>query len=271
MTLLVLTLLALQAAASSLPAHAPLSARQEPAAGGGDNKNMSVVECVIKHEKNILQGSFLPRLTMAVGTPPQEFSALLDTGSGDLLVGKAGSTFCSVEGANCTAIADGGRGSFSTNASAAELETIGPLKAPYFNGELNLGEFKRADAVVGGVTVAGLQFGLVDELNQTRPGTPSAPLTPLLGVGPIIGETEFTTTYNNLPARMRELGTIKSNIFGVYLNDWRESAANYKSNFDENPLTESRWLGRITCLWRSRCGQVYRRAPGSASCPQTGE
>lgn len=35
-----------------------------------------------------------------------------------------------------------------------------------------------------------------------------------------------TPSYPKLPARMREVGVIKSNVYGVYLNDFRESWIN---------------------------------------------
>ncbi|KAJ3499579.1 hypothetical protein NLG97_g199 [Lecanicillium saksenae] len=221
MAILTLTLFALQAVAASLPEpNRLLHGRQDPspAAAKCDNKK-AVVEAVVKHERNNRQGSFLPRITMSIGNPAQEFTALLDTGSGELLVGKTGSKFCTVLGANCTSVANGGRGSINANASAA-LETVGPLSAHYFNGELNLGEFKKADLNIGSASVKALQFGLVDELREDFPGV-HAPLAPLFGVGPVLGETPDTPTYPNLPARMVETGDTKSNIFGVYLNDFR--------------------------------------------------
>lgn len=187
---------------------------------GGSTKK-AVIECPIKHQKNILLGSFLPIVTMALGSPPQEFSTLLDTGSGDLIVGRKNSPFCGLRGANCSTPAQGGRGSFDLGTSI-NISTIGPLDAFFFNGERDQGTFRRADAIAGGVTVPGLQFGLAENSTNSRTNGDVVPLLPLLGIGPVLGETPSTPTYANLPARMREAGSIKSNIYGVYLNDFRK-------------------------------------------------
>lgn len=185
------------------------------------NSTKAVIECVIKHQQNIHLGSFLPVMTIALGSPPQEFSAILDTGSGDFIVGRTNSPFCGTKGANCSSPAQGGRGSFNLERSA-NISTVGRLDAFFFNGERDQGTFRRADALAGGVLVPGLQFGLIENSTNSRTNGDGAPLLPLLGVGPVLGETPSTPTYPNLPARMREVGSIKSNIYGVYLNDFRE-------------------------------------------------
>ncbi|KAH7401265.1 hypothetical protein BKA66DRAFT_450091 [Pyrenochaeta sp. MPI-SDFR-AT-0127] len=54
-------------------------------------------------------------------------------------------------------------------------------------------------------------------------------LFPVFGVGPIQGEStndgsgQGEATYANIPATMKSAGLIKSNIFGVYMNDFRKS------------------------------------------------
>lgn len=115
---------------------------------------------------------------------------------------------------------------------------------PFFNGERDQGEFRQADATIGSVQVPDLQFGLANNGTTRRPDI--APLVPLLGIGLVLGETNSTPTYPNLPERMREAGVIKSNIYGVYLNDFRGSdgsivfggvdAAKFTGELKEAPL-----------------------------------
>ncbi|KAJ3498563.1 hypothetical protein NLG97_g1031 [Lecanicillium saksenae] len=201
------------------------------------------VEVTIKHDMAL--GPFVPQVVMAMGSPPQEILATLDTGSGDLLIGKSNSSFCETAiTANCSAPSAGGRGSFDPSKSD-DVETVSSQHAIFFNGEVDDGEYKKAAASIGGATLPKFQFGLVDR-STTREGTEKRrTLLPLLGVSPILGE-QVLPLYSNLPAHMVDLGVIKSNVFGLYMNDFRApegfvvfggvDAAKFTGDLKEAPL-----------------------------------
>ncbi|KAI1647040.1 acid protease [Daldinia loculata] len=164
---------------------------------------------VITNEK--LRGGYFASCT--VGTPPQNLTLQLDTGSSDIWVPSSSSSVCqeTTDNQGCTL------GSFDESASTS-FSVVGQseFSISYVDGSHSKGDYIAETFGIGDVTLTNLTMGL--GVNTDIPYG-------LVGVGyvaseAIVGSTRSTSsTYDNLPVKMQKEGLIATNAYSLWLND----------------------------------------------------
>ncbi|KAG8833197.1 hypothetical protein FRC17_011145 [Serendipita sp. 399] len=102
---------------------------------------------------------------MELGTPPQSFDVLLDTGSSDTWVVAAG---CTCTGLNCSGCSSGKEWDSSSSSTWSQRGKV--LTIQYGSG-LVTGRTGKDVVTIGGFTIADQVIGLVDQAARTLPGT----------------------------------------------------------------------------------------------------
>lgn len=163
--------------------------------------NLALVE-------NAQQNSYIIKLS--VGTPPQPFELVLDTGSSDLWVPSVDDTVCQGGNDPCTF------GTYdSTQSQTYQLVDPGQFFIQYGDGSANVGDYISDVVTIGGATVNNVTLGLA--LNSSSP-IPSETAQGLLGVG----FTKLSSAQGLYPTLIDDLfssGAIERRAFSLYLND----------------------------------------------------
>ncbi|KAL8791463.1 MAG: hypothetical protein Q9213_000080 [Squamulea squamosa] len=148
---------------------------------------------------------------ISLGTPPQEFIVIVDTGSSDLWVNTLDSDLCSYQGADLC----GDAGTYNPNASDTYAYRSSDFFVRYADGTTAGGDYVTDTVRVGENTqqeVTGLQFGIA--YNSTFP-------VGLLGIGYTanVAQADDGGTYPNLPQLLVDQGVIQSNAYSLWLDD----------------------------------------------------
>ncbi|KAI0845721.1 acid protease [Daldinia vernicosa] len=164
---------------------------------------------VITNEK--LRGGYFA--SCAVGTPPQNLTLQLDTGSSDIWVPSSSSSVCqeTTDNAGCSL------GSFDESDSTS-FSVVGQnqFSISYVDGSHSKGDYIAETFAIGDATLTNMTMGL--GVNTDIPYG-------LVGVGyvaseAIVGSTRSTSsTYDNLPVKMQKQGLIATNAYSLWLND----------------------------------------------------
>ncbi|KAL8893691.1 MAG: hypothetical protein Q9192_005019 [Flavoplaca navasiana] len=156
------------------------------------------------------QGSFYTA-QISLGTEPQEFIVIVDTGSSDLWVNTIQSPICQYEDAG---LCEQG-GAYDANASTTYTYLNSDFNISYADGTSAQGDYA-ADTVRVGQTiqqeVTGLQFGIAYDS-----GFPVG----ILGIGYVANVAqagEGRPTYPNLPQLLVDQGITQSNAFSLWLD-----------------------------------------------------
>lgn len=157
-----------------------------------------------------LRTSSLTPTTVTVGTPPQQQVVLLDTGSSDLYFDSSSASTCQGTGPySCRG------GTFDHDASSTYNVVA---QSPAFNttfgdGSTAIGPFAEDTIGIGDVSIAGVQFGVADEVTST-----TGYAVGLMGLGYSINEAS-RRQYPNIPEALASSGEIASRLYSVWLND----------------------------------------------------
>ncbi|KAL8756842.1 MAG: hypothetical protein Q9199_002652 [Rusavskia elegans] len=149
---------------------------------------------------------------ISLGTGPQEFIVIVDTGSSDLWVNTLQSPICSYQDAGLC----GPGGTYDANASTTYTYLNSDFNISYADGSSAQGDYATETVRVGQTTqqeLTGLQFGIAYE---------SSFPAGILGIGYIANVAQTSTgsgTYHNLPQLLVDQGVIQSNAYSLWLDD----------------------------------------------------
>ncbi|KIW71031.1 hypothetical protein PV04_03249 [Phialophora macrospora] len=145
---------------------------------------------------------------ITLGTPAQPLRLHIDTGSSDLWVNTASSSFCQSSQNPC----DGG--TYSSSQSSTYRLVNDQFNISYVDGSGAAGDYVSDTLEFGGVTLNNFQFG-IGEVSSSQQG--------VLGIGYMSNEVQVQRAnmdpYPNLPQALLNAGHIASNAYSLWLND----------------------------------------------------
>lgn len=156
-------------------------------------------------------------LDVSLGTPPQNFTLLIDTGSSDLWVIAENNTYCSNsatviannEGINCTI-----SGTFDSSASSTYSFNNTGFYIIYGDGTVAEGDWATDTLEIGNASITNMSFGLASTTNSS---------IGILGIGYTSNEASLGLddpyTYENLPVKLVNEGIINTPAYSLWLND----------------------------------------------------
>ncbi|KAH8770849.1 aspartic peptidase domain-containing protein [Diaporthe sp. PMI_573] len=169
--------------------------------------------------------------TCSMGTPPQNLTLQLDTGSSDIWVPWNLATVCEEK---CTL------GNFDPNASTTFTDAgKGTFDISYVDGSFANGDYFMDTFQIAGATVSNVTMGL--GLNTTI-------AYGLVGVGYTLNEAivdtenSLSAAYPNLPVVMVNEGLIGTNAYSLWLNDLDSS----KGNILFGGIDTEKYIGNLT-------------------------
>lgn len=152
-------------------------------------------------------------VNVSIGTPGQNFQLQLDTGSTDVWVNSASSSFCQTQG-NCADSFD------NTKSSTYQVAEANEFNVTYGDGSGAAGDLFTDVLDVGGVLITNQTMGLASTSDIAYG---------LMGVGMVGTEGSCSTEegptfcYPNVLDSMVSQGKINSHAFSLYLNDIDQS------------------------------------------------
>jgi hypothetical protein len=102
-------------------------------------------------------------VNITVGTPAQNLSLSLDTGSSDIWVNVPNSTYCAADDDPCSST-----GLFKLEDSSSFKMLDYEMNATYVSGFLAKGPYATDTLVIGGATVKNMQFAVAEESLNPR-------------------------------------------------------------------------------------------------------
>lgn len=177
-------------------------------------KRASTYEEVITNEES--RGGYFA--TCRLGTPGQDLTLQLDTGSSDIWVPDSTAAVCRTDTTSSSSSSGGGCtfGSFNPDKSST-FEVIGQndFNISYVDGSSSVGDYFTDVFEIGGGTLKNMTMGL---------GIKTDIAYGLVGVGyalneAILGSDSDSSPYPNLPVHMVNEGLINTVAYSLWLND----------------------------------------------------
>lgn len=148
-------------------------------------------------------------LNASLGTPPQNFSIHLDTGSSDLWVNAPRSNLCSQAARSCDLT-----GTYNANRSSTYSYVDSQFNITYVDGTGAAGDYVTDTLLVAGTNLTKFQFGV---------GYTSSSSQNVFGIGYPSNEVQVLRSngkpYDNLPAKLAATGVIATSAYSLWLND----------------------------------------------------
>ncbi|CAI4046144.1 hypothetical protein SKDZ_12G1690 [Saccharomyces kudriavzevii ZP591] len=173
------------------------------------------------HEKFVLanEQSFYS-VELAIGTPSQSLTVLLDTGSADLWVPSKGNPYCgSVMDCDQYGVFD------KTKSSTFKANKSSPFYAAYGDGTFAQGAFGQDRLKYNGLDLSGLSFAVANESNSTFGvlgiGLPALEVT-YSGKVAVVDKKSYD--YDNFPLFLKRSGAIDATAYSLFLNDESQSS-----------------------------------------------
>ncbi|KAJ9618525.1 hypothetical protein H2204_013009 [Knufia peltigerae] len=145
---------------------------------------------------------------ITLGTPQQALRLHIDTGSSDLWVNTASSSFCSSRQDPCEG------GTYDSSASSTYKLVNNQFNISYVDGSGASGDYVTDTLNFGGVAITDFQFG-IGEASSSEQG--------VLGIGYASNEVAVNRAgldaYPNLPVALVNGGLIASTAYSLWLND----------------------------------------------------
>lgn len=188
---------------------------------GGENDELS--KRSNRHESFVLanEQSFYS-VELAIGTPSQNLTVLLDTGSADLWVPGKGNPYCgSVMDCEHYGVFDKSKSStFKANKSS-------PFYAAYGDGTYAEGAFGQDKLKYNELDLSGLSFAVANESNSTF-GVFGIGLSTLEVTysGKVAVMDKRSYQYDNFPLFLKHSGAIDATAYSLFLNDESQASGN---------------------------------------------
>lgn len=148
-------------------------------------------------------------MNATIGTPAQSFRLHIDTGSSDLWVNTATSTFCEKASDDCDI-----SGTYAPNKSSTYKYINSDFNITYVDGSGSSGDYVSDTFRFSGTTITAQQFGI---------GYVSSSEEGILGIGYPINEVAVAYNggqpYANVPKHLVDNGDISVNAYSLWLND----------------------------------------------------
>uniref|UniRef100_A0A060T939 ARAD1D15730p n=1 Tax=Blastobotrys adeninivorans TaxID=409370 RepID=A0A060T939_BLAAD len=157
-------------------------------------------------------------VNISVGSPAQELTLQIDTGSSDLWVMSSGNPECAqnekqrkeaLNGKGDFILCD--KGTFNENATTTINVTDDPFMIIYGDDSMSLGRWVTDRVQLGNITIDDMYIGLALVSNVTGMGG-------ILGIGLAAGESS-PSQYSNFPSRLAQDGLISANAYSLWLDD----------------------------------------------------
>lgn len=185
---------------------------------------------------------------VSVGTPGQQQTVILDTGSSDLYFDASTARACQSNGPySC-------RGGEFTPADSSTYEIVVPAPAfdtEFGDGSTASGPFASDTVCISDICVSNVQFGLAQQVHSTTGYSLG-----LLGLGYSINEAS-RHQYPNIPEVLVTAGEINSRLYSVYLNNWDD----YSGSILFGGIDTSKYTGplqSVDILPDKKYGFVYQ-------------
>ncbi|QPG95079.1 hypothetical protein C2857_007593 [Epichloe festucae Fl1] len=188
-------------------------------AGLGRCQDAKVVQVDVLHFHHPQSLPFLPLMQMSFGTPPQPIKGIFDTGISDIIIPKTSSPVCESENQQCRGSRASNLGDFDPLKSSDVHEVKwSPFDGVLSGGEAYDGPYIELTVGLGGETVPMVSVPETQVALAVNGSVPGHMLQfPVFGFGPKGGQ-QTDKHYDGLVARMKAVGVIKRNSFGVVLN-----------------------------------------------------
>ncbi|KAJ4416308.1 hypothetical protein N0V82_006838 [Gnomoniopsis sp. IMI 355080] len=175
------------------------------------SKRATVTESLIN---NVTEGGYYA--TVSVGTPGQDLTLVLDTGSSDAWVVSADANLCTEKKLQVYYDETCGATFNASASSTYKIAVTNGFDIEYADGTSASGDYFTDNFAIGGITVTDLQMGIAD---KTAVGTG------ILGIGFELNEAA-ETIYSNLVATMVNESKVSTMAYSLYLNDYYSSTGN---------------------------------------------